>query len=288
MDTQGSTRVGSSMGFENWLPLVCINSCQHVLLEAFQRWLRPECTSSEEYQRRRSSIKSVIMLLLKTAATGALATVLDALIEIRRRHMYLASLREEVGADSMDVVPSPSGYMGIGDLTRAGISAWRSRLLIGIDELEKQALRYGIHPSHRFSPNDEKNKGDAEDDDTTTLSHDHGAPHKKQISTTVEQLIHLVEAQDQTSLESKVDVLVDGLLPPRQDTAETEATCCSICMDDIVTQVEVAGCRHELCFSCARMICDGTNAHQLPQCPFCRHPIEGFKPIYRNKATSSD
>eukprot|EP00889_Picochlorum_renovo_P001608 jgi/Picre1/28638/NNA_004038.t1 len=104
-------------------------------------------------------MKGIIMLLLKTAATGALATVLDALIEIRRRHMYLVSLREEIGADAMGgeeagVVSSPSGYLGIGNLTRAGISAWRSRLLIGIDELEKQALRYGIQPSHRFSPNE--------------------------------------------------------------------------------------------------------------------------------------
>lgn len=231
-------------------------------------------------------MKGIIMLLLKTAATGALATVLDALIEIRRRHMYLATLREEIGPEAMGggeagVVSSPSGYLGIGNLTRAGISAWRSRLLIGIDELEKQALRYGIQPSHRFSPNDSMEdavpdkKGDSDGkDDTETPC---GA-HTKQISTTVKQLIHLVEAQDQTRLESEVDTLVDGLLGTREEEA---AECCTICMDDdVATQVEIAGCRHELCFSCARMICDGTNAHQLPQCPFCRHPIEGFKPIY--------
>lgn len=232
-------------------------------------------------------MKGIIMLLLKTAATGALATVLDALIEIRRRHMYLASLREEIGPEAMGggeagVVSSPSGYLGIGNLTRAGISAWRSRLLIGIDELEKQALRYGIQPSHRFSPNDSMEdavpdkKGDSDGKDNDDETSPCGA-HTKQISTTVKQLIHLVEAQDQTRLESEVDTLVDGLLGTTEDAAE----CCTICMDDdVATQVEIAGCRHELCFSCARMICDGTNAHQLPQCPFCRHPIEGFKPIY--------
>ncbi len=239
-------------------------------------------------------MKGIIMLLLKTAATGALATVLDALIEIRRRHMYLASLREEIGADTMGgEVSSPSGYLGIGNLTRAGISAWRSRLLIGIDELEKQALRYGIHPSHRFSPNDgmdgvivasKGGSGGDNNKDDDDHHHHHDGAQTKQISTTVQQLIHLVEAQDQTKLESKVDTLVDGLLGRSRGDDAT----CTICMDDdVATQVEIAGCRHELCFSCARMICDGTNAHQLPQCPFCRHPIEGFKPIYHGKSPAA-
>lgn len=60
---------------------------------------------------------------------------------------------------------------------------------------------------------------------------------------------------------------------PRSSSMEQLPTC-SICMDRAV-KVQVLGCAHDLCFHCARRLCS-TGDHSVPQCPFCRQPIDGF------------
>lgn len=79
-------------------------------------------------------------LLLRTAATGVLATVLDAAIEFRRRQLLAAA-----AADPADAAgAAAAGFPGLGLLSRAGVAAWKQRLLLGIDELERRAEAMGI------------------------------------------------------------------------------------------------------------------------------------------------
>lgn len=67
----------------NTLFQLTVYTGHQLALEGLQRWLRRSCQDAEQRQRR-TSLKSLIVLLAKTAATGVLATVLDAAIEYRR------------------------------------------------------------------------------------------------------------------------------------------------------------------------------------------------------------
>ena len=133
----------------NHLFQVTVYTGQQLVLEALQRWLARPCVEPEGQRQRRAGIRSLIVLLLKTAATGVLATILDAAIEYRRRQL-LATVDHEAGASSQSLA-EPSRF-GLGTLSRAGIAAWKAKLLLAIDEMERQALHYGIAPSHRFTP----------------------------------------------------------------------------------------------------------------------------------------
>jgi hypothetical protein len=113
---------------------------QQLILEAIQRWLARPCTDAESQRQRRMGLKGLLSLLVKTTATGVLATVLDAAIEFRRRQLLAAA-----AADPEDgAFGGPSSFPGLGMLSRAGITSWKSRLLLGIDELERRAEAYGI------------------------------------------------------------------------------------------------------------------------------------------------
>mgnify|MGYP001024810093 CR=1 FL=1 len=57
---------------------------QQLVLEGLHRWLQRPCQDDQQQRARRTSLKSLVVLLAKTAATGVLATVLDAAIEYRR------------------------------------------------------------------------------------------------------------------------------------------------------------------------------------------------------------
>jgi hypothetical protein len=131
----------------NHLFQVTVYTGQQLVLEGLQRWLHRPCVEPEAQRQRRSGIKSIIVLLLKTAATGVLATVLDAAIEYRRRQLLAAA---------SDAPAAPQGTLAslvsLGPLSRAGIAAWKARLLVGIDEMERQAEQYGIEPTRRFAP----------------------------------------------------------------------------------------------------------------------------------------
>jgi len=289
---------------------------QQLLLEALQRWLRPACDEDSSYERRRSSVKSLIVLLMKTAATGVFATILDKAIDYRRRALLAAAEEEAEGEGST----LSFSHLGLGNLTRAGIAAWKSRLLIGIDELERRAELYGIEPYNRILPLTET-KSDGHRSLQTLALKDHESTegeksleeddsveegNKEQedavLSRTIQQLMDLVEAsgRDAAAVDRKLDNVVDELLlgssqsrdkntsgPERHIVREAEAaggqeeepeSCqnqsCHICMDRDV-RVQVIGCTHELCFQCARRLCDAAD-HHLPQCPFCRRPIDGF------------
>ena len=86
--------------------------------------------------------QGLISLLLRTAATGVLATLLDAAIEFRRRQLLAAAAADEGGAAGGD--GAPSRFPGLGMLSRAGVAAWKARLLVAIDELERRAEACGI------------------------------------------------------------------------------------------------------------------------------------------------
>ncbi len=58
---------------------------QQLVLEGLHRWLQRPCQDEQQQRARRTSLKSLVVLLAKTAATGVLATVLDAAIEYRRQ-----------------------------------------------------------------------------------------------------------------------------------------------------------------------------------------------------------
>lgn len=115
---------------------------QQLVLEAIQRWLQRPCLDADSQRQRRLGLKGLLSLLLRTAATGVLATLLDAAIEFRRRQL-LAAAANEPGSDSSGGGAAPR-FPGFGMLSRAGVAAWKSRLLICIDELERKAEAYGI------------------------------------------------------------------------------------------------------------------------------------------------
>lgn len=120
---------------------VTIFTGQQLVLEALQRWLTRPCTDAADVQRQRRGLKGLLSLLIKTTATGMLATVLDAAIEFRRRQLLAAAAAEpEVGG----AAAAATGFPGLGMLSRAGIASWKTRLLLGIDELERRAHAYGI------------------------------------------------------------------------------------------------------------------------------------------------
>jgi hypothetical protein len=94
----------------------------------------------EEVQRqRRTSLKNIIILLLKTAATGVLATILDAAIEYRHRQLLgVPPPDPNEDTTTTDIFPSSSdaSLHQDGYLSRSAITAWKSRLLYYIDEIE--------------------------------------------------------------------------------------------------------------------------------------------------------
>lgn len=380
---------------------------QQLVLEAIQRWLTRPCTDPESQRQRRLGLKGLLSLLVRTAATGVLATVLDAAIEFRRRQLLAAAAAdpEEAAAGGA----ATSRFPGLGMLSRAGVATWKSRLLLCIDELERRAEAYGIESRRRFSPGkpDDAEAGSSKGGSrhssaaastAAALRSHHGScldlnegEAEGSLGRTVEQLRELVKQGDEDSqrrLDDEVGSLVDLLLgtaslqpptPPsstapsaarsrsasvpaalnclggrreggsgtrggsgsssslrascsrlvlagwgavgagyedeEEDDAELAAAmaamavggdegllpaspngssgsssgggssdgggCCSelchICMDRTV-RVQVAGCRHNLCFGCARRLCN-SHDHLLPQCPFCRQPINGFVAI---------
>lgn len=63
---------------------VTLYTGQQLMLAGLQRWLYRPCTELDQQRRQRAGLRSLLMLLLKTAATGVVATVLDAAIEYRR------------------------------------------------------------------------------------------------------------------------------------------------------------------------------------------------------------
>lgn len=134
---------------------------QQLVLEGLQQWLARPCPDAAAQHRRRLGIKQLVSLLLRTAATGVLATVLDAAIEFRRRQLLAVAAAdaaaEESGSGGMS--GRLSSLPGLGMLSRAGVAAWKSRLLLAIDELERRAGAYGIESRHRFSPGKDECEG---------------------------------------------------------------------------------------------------------------------------------
>lgn len=117
---------------------------QQLVLEALQRWLARPCPDAVSQARRRLGVKQLISLLLRTAATGVLATVLDAAIEFRRRQLLAAAAVEPSDESGAGSAAPTSLFPGLGMLSRAGVAAWKSRLLLAIDELERRAGDFGI------------------------------------------------------------------------------------------------------------------------------------------------
>ena len=336
------------------------------MLEALQRWLQRPCTEPDVQRQRRASIKNLIVLLLKTAATGVLATILDAAIEYRRRQLLAAAeedpLATEDGSASSSGTLShiASSRFGLGPLSRAGIAAWKTRLLIAIDEMERQAHQYGIEPTMRFTPATPGKLLEDGGGTSTTSAVPEGKlesataaaaaavaaaatggnddeDRQAALAATVEQLQQLAKLGNddaERTFEEQVDSLLDSLLgtttPPTPTDSNTgvysalptsissrlKASCseaaldsypfgksqsppsstsetsgnssdqiCHICMDRSVG-VQVVGCHHDLCFQCARRLCAGQD-HALPQCPFCRQPINGFSSYTPTPMTTS-
>ncbi len=63
-----------------------LSTGQELVLQGLHRWLRRPCEGEQQAaaRQRRGSLKSLLLLLLKTAATGVLVKVLDAAIDYRR------------------------------------------------------------------------------------------------------------------------------------------------------------------------------------------------------------
>lgn len=60
---------------------------QQLVLDTLHRYIQRPCRDADPataQRQRRAGLRSLLMLLLKTAATGVAATVLDAAIEYRR------------------------------------------------------------------------------------------------------------------------------------------------------------------------------------------------------------
>ncbi len=115
---------------------------QQLVLEALQRWLTRPCLDENAQRTRRHGLKSMLSLLIKTTATGVLATMLDAAIEFRRRQLLAAAAVDPEDSDAGGA--GGSRFPGLGMLSRAGIASWNNRLLLCIDELERRAEAYGI------------------------------------------------------------------------------------------------------------------------------------------------
>jgi hypothetical protein len=311
----------------NHLFQVTMYTGQQLVLEALQRWLQRPCEEPEQQRARRTGIKGLIILLLKTAATGVLATILDAAIEYRRRQLLAAAADgESSDAAAHNGARARFSALSLGPLSRAGISAWKTRLLVAIDELERQAEHFGIEPTHRFTPSkleddaaleDGRGKAIASESPGLCAAEDDKA-RQVALAKTIEQLQVLVRQggdDAERNLEDRVDLLIDSLLgsetsslgavtPSAVGGLKSSASCshfggrtrtnsagelskaagdasgaavCYICMDRSV-KVQVMGCGHDLCFQCARRLC-AAGEHALPQCPFCRQPINGFSAV---------
>lgn len=274
---------------------------QQLVLEAMQRWLRRPCIELEAHRARRARLKDLLVLLLKTAATGVLATVLDAAIEYRRRQLVLAT-----AAEPTDVDAGGGLFPGLGALSRAGIASCKRRLLLAIDELERQAGAYGIDPSRCFAvPEDapalSKGKAPVEAVGSSAgslsrpasavdLTHEERQVMLTRTLSCLRGLVERGDAESERKLDEQVDTLVDTLLGPTPATPGTascvaaaspsdtsECYTCAICMDALV-RVAVAGCCHPMCFTCARRLCAGQD-HTMPACPFCRKTIDGFQSV---------
>lgn len=312
----------------NHLFQVTVYTGQQLVLEALQRWLQRPCAEPESQRQRRTSIKGLVVLLLKTAATGVLATVLDAAIEYRRRQLLVAA---EQDPSDTETRPGSSRFpsLGLGPLSRAGIAAWKARLLLAIDEMERHAEQYGIEPIRRFAkpediatcpPIGKSSLLGNEDYRDTSLDE----AHQVALAATVEQLQQLAKLgsdEAQATLHERVDSLLDTILAdiapsrpgctseirapsssealtvseggaiegsPDCNSPTASSSCgggggdvaldgpmvCNICMDKPVG-VQVMGCHHDLCFSCARRLC-AAHDHVVPHCPFCRRTIDGW------------
>lgn len=292
----------------NHLLQVTVYTGQQLVFEALQRWLQRPCVEAEAQRQRRTSIRGLFVLLLKTAATGVVATLLDAAIEYR--HRQLLSIADVDGASSPNSSNSLTGF-GLG-LSRAGITAWKARLLMAIDEMERQAQNYGIEPTRRFESNQ---KPDAAFDGNNTRSltknhtccteHVQGVEERQaSLAATVEQLQQLVklggDEQSEEILNQKIDALLDTFIddgPATLSAANLQSfddhacvdnkpsSTCHICMDR-PQAVKVLGCNHDVCFQCARRLCAGED-HAVPQCPFCRRPIDGWTLSSRSSSAGS-
>ncbi|PSC72690.1 E3 ubiquitin-ligase XBAT31 [Micractinium conductrix] len=208
---------------------------QQLVLEALQRWLQRPCPDAAAVQRRHRGLKQLIGLLLRTAATGVLATVLDAAIEFRRRQLLAAAAEDP--ADGGGAASAGGLFPGLGMLSRAGVAAWKSRLVLAIDELERRAGEYGIESRHRFGPG----KGGEEEAaagssagkapalpchpavsclDLAAGCSEEEEARSLRLGRTVEQLQQLVKQNDpesQRRLDSEMGSLVDlilGTAPP--------------------------------------------------------------------------
>jgi hypothetical protein len=119
---------------------VTLYTGQQLALEVASKWLplwaRRPCDDEDAGRQRRRGLKSLVLLLLKSAATGMLATLLDAAIDFRRRQLLSAA--------AFDTIDGADGLLEEGMMSRAGIAAWKARLIGGIDELERRAQYYGI------------------------------------------------------------------------------------------------------------------------------------------------
>jgi hypothetical protein len=227
---------------------VTIFTGQQLVLEALQRWLTRPCTDAVDVQRQRRGLKGLLSLLIKTTATGMLATVLDAAIEFRRRQLLAAAAAEPDEGSAAAVARFP----GLGMLSRAGIASWKARLLMGIDELERRAHAYGIESRHRFSPEKEAGKTDFAGGSGSKLVLAGSragscldleeAERSERLGRTVEQLRELVKQGDPES-QRRADVEVGSLVDLRlravggeqePDTPALTAELCHICMDRCV------------------------------------------------------
>lgn len=197
---------------------------QQLVLEGLHRWLQRPCQDEQQHRARRTSLKSLVVLLAKTAATGVLATVLDAAIEYRRRQVLAAAAAGDGDPESASRLAS------LGMLSRAGISALKTRLLLGIDELERRAEAFGIEGRHYGGkPSDAgasagspgkkgvgaSTAGLPSSLSTAALGDEAKEERQRVLARTVEQLRCLVQDEGEDAedlLCTEVDTLLDTLL----------------------------------------------------------------------------
>lgn len=215
-------------------------------------------------------------LLVKTAATGVLATILDAAIEYRRRQLLASALPTE----SFD----QESHLALHALSKSGIAGWKARLLRYIDELEHQHAL--THPSIESS---RERMASICQSKAKRVSGALSLTEEEKIASlgaTIAQLRELVD--DSGSGGQVVDCLLETLLEEQphvchhqqgdeEEERELPSTMCWICMDSEL-QVRISGCQHEMCFKCARRLCtEPVNNVDVPKCPFCRRAIDGFE-----------
>lgn len=285
---------------------VSLYTGQQLVLAGLQRWVF-DPYKRLEHRRQRASLRALVILLVKTAATGVLAALLDAAIEYRTRQLVALAQEEDQTDGNAPSLSSPSRLAALGMLSRGGVAVWKSRLLQAIDEMEQRAQRYGLSSSRAGRlEGGALAKGDGKEEEATAASDEGLLPSHTPsdsdtrgflVRQTIQQLQELMrrDGSDEESheqVEQRVDRLLDHLLGPHE--GQGQGTCpktcseplsdsgpmsspegCPICMDASM-RVSVSGCGHGLCFDCARQLCNARE-HTLPACPFCRRPIEGFE-----------